>query len=463
MNVKPLQKNFCVIPFIHLATTTEGTCRLCCKVSKFDTINKPDGTPYNVNADSIDEIWNSDHYTEIRNRVLSDEQLPECKTCWREEEIFSNDWSKDRKEELPSKRRKENQKWLHREETRLTNDWQTVVDNPQIRYFDIRLSNLCNLKCRMCWPHFSSQIAKEQTQFKNSNQATWYKNYDVEEWNTARLWEGINDNIVDIEEIAFVGGEPTLHSEMYDLLEKLVENNLSGNIRLKITTNITNIHQRFLDLMSHFKFTEFNTSIDGIGPVNDYIRHPSKWNNIESNLDKLLALYTARPDNVSVNVTPVIQFYNIFDVSNIVRWYVNKWISIGGGHGFNIVLDILYDPNHLSANLLSRDGKDHWYKTVFNPTYEWLYNKILDVDNMSENIQTSWRQLAKLMNRFINIATYLEVVIYDKETKSLEHCDVTTEHNPRLVQELISYTTQLDKHRREQFGLILPNWIELLK
>ena len=46
-------KNFCVLPFIHLATTTEGTCRLCCKVSKFDTINKPDGKPYNVNVDSI--------------------------------------------------------------------------------------------------------------------------------------------------------------------------------------------------------------------------------------------------------------------------------------------------------------------------------------------------------------------------------------------------------------------------
>ena len=38
--------------------------------------------------DSIDEIWNSDHYNEIRDRVLADEELPECKTCWREEEIF---------------------------------------------------------------------------------------------------------------------------------------------------------------------------------------------------------------------------------------------------------------------------------------------------------------------------------------------------------------------------------------
>jgi len=36
------------------------------------------------------------------------------------------------------------------------------------------------------------------------------------------------------------------------------------------------------------------------------------------------------------------------------------------------------------------------------------------------------------------------------------------ENKPRLVEELISYTMQLDKRRGERFNDIVPNWIELL-
>ena len=64
-----MHKNFCILPFIHLATTTEGTCRLCCKVSKHNVILDDNGVPYNVNTHSIDEIWNSNHYREIRHKV----------------------------------------------------------------------------------------------------------------------------------------------------------------------------------------------------------------------------------------------------------------------------------------------------------------------------------------------------------------------------------------------------------
>jgi len=172
-------KNFCILPFIHLATTTEGHCRLCCKVSKHDVICDDNGNPYNVNTHTINEIWNSNHYTQLRQRVLNDERLPECKICWTEEETFYSAWSKDKTDELPSKRRKENQKWLHKK-TKLKDNISDIVSNPRIRYYDIRLSNLCNLKCRMCWPHFSSQIVKEQQQFAKQNLPTHYNDYNVE-------------------------------------------------------------------------------------------------------------------------------------------------------------------------------------------------------------------------------------------------------------------------------------------
>lgn len=454
-------KKFCVLPFIHFATTTEGTCRLCCKVSKFNTINKPDGTPYNVKIDSIDEIWNSDHYKEIRNKVLADEELPECSTCWNEEKIFHSSWSRY-KDELPSKRRKENQKWLHREKTRLKDDWNTVVDKPKIRYFDIRLSNLCNLKCRMCWPHFSSQIVKEQHQFATAGLSTHYKKYNVIEWNTDLLWKGIQQNLVALEEITFVGGEPTLHEDMYILLDQLVNSGQSKKIRLKYTTNLTNIQPRTLEYIKHFKHTIVNGSIDGVGRTNEYIRYPSDWTTIETNIFKFLKLNS----HANINLTPVIQIYNIFNMYDLIRWYVKKWLSMytDSKMYFMLNMDLLYDPNYLSVNRLNRIGKAYWYTHTFGPTIQYLDNIIQNINEYNTTSQNHWYMLVELRKKIINIAIYMEVLYYKKSGK----LDVLTDtfdsqYDKKLNKKLADYTQQLDLHRKQDITTIIPNFYEFIK
>ncbi len=467
MNTAPSHKNFCVLPFIHLATTTEGTCRLCCKVSKFDTINKPDGTPYNVNVDSIDEIWNSDHYTEIRNRVLADEQLPECATCWREEEIFYSDWSKYKQDELPSKRRKENQKWLHREKTKLTDSWQEIIDDPQIRYYDLRLSNLCNLKCRMCWPHFSSQIVKEQQQFAKAGLPTHYKKYDVAEWDTTLLWQGIEQNLVKVEEITFVGGEPTLHEDINQVLDRLVSSGQSQNMRLKFTTNLTNIQPRFLEYMKHFKNTIVNGSIDGVGATNDYIRYPSDWQTIEKNIFKFLELRRIKYKHwrsTSLTLTPVIQIYNVFNMLDLVKWYVSTWTKLTDKSKKYFVLDmnLLYDPSYLSVTRLNDAGRERWLKTILWPLLVYLDNIIGDVENQNETTQEYWYVLVDLRKKVVNIAIYIGVLRYDQDNKLEPYYDGYV-HDMAQTQKLIDYTKQLDQHRGQNITDIVPNFYEIIQ
>jgi len=460
---KKPHKNFCVLPFIHLATTTEGNCRLCCKVSKFDTINKPNGTPYNVNVDSIDEIWNSDHYNQIRDRILADEQLPECKTCWREEDIYTSDWSKYKQDELPSKRRKENQKWLHREKTRLSDNFQTVVDDPKIRYFDVRLSNLCNLKCRMCWPHFSSQIVKEQKDFAKAGLPTHYKNYDVNEWDTQLLWEGIENNLIAVEEISFVGGEPTLHEGIYDLLQRLVDTGLSENIRLKFTTNLTNLQERWLKLFPSFKNIIINGSIDGVREINNYIRHPSDWLTIEENIDRLIAI--RRENFLSITLTPVIQIYNIFNVGEMIEWYVEKWLKLEYKKTqlyFALDLDLLYDPGYLSVKRLNVQGKKAWHDDVFKPTMDYLDDIINNIDRYDVDSRNYWYVLIELRKRIINIAVYMEVVNYDTQTDEWDYWFSDTT-DPKLQKQLVDYTKQLDKHRGQDVTDIIPGFYEYIK
>ena len=456
-------KNFCVLPFIHLATTTEGTCRLCCKVSKHDVILDDNGEPFNLNTHSIDEIWNSNHMRDRRLRILQDEKLPECKTCFKEEDIFYSNWSNKNKKELPSKRRKENQKWLHKEDTKLADPWRDVVNQPRIRYLDIRLSNLCNLKCRMCWPHFSSQIVKEQQHFKKTGQKTWYHNYDVDEWDTEKLWNGINNNLVDIEEITFVGGEPTLHDEIYELLEKLVDTGLSKNIRLKFTVNLTNIQERFLDLFPKFKKTIINGSIDGVGAVNDYIRYPSNWPIIERNIDKIIEI--RRENFLSLTLTPVIQIYNIFGIRDMVTWYTNKWLNVNYQKTqlyFTLDLDLLYDPSYLNIKLLNSSAKHQWYDEVYLPTIEHLDELIENIDKTSEFHQNQWFILNNLKNRVVNIASYMEVHGYDKKTDKWVYWFNDTS-DPELAEKCLRYTQQLDAHRKQSVYDIIPNFDEIIK
>lgn len=452
-----MHKNFCILPFIHLATTTEGTCRLCCKVSKHDVILDDNGVPFNVNTHSIDEIWNSNHYRELRHKVWDqDQQLPECSVCWREEEIFYSDWKLNRSDELPSKRRRENQKWLHKPKTKLAEPISELVNNPRIRYYDIRLSNLCNLKCRMCWPHFSSQIVREQQQFARDGLPTHYKHYDVAEWDTKRLWASLNSGIADIEEITFVGGEPTLHDEMYELAEQLIQSGHAEKIRFKLTSNLTNIQPRFLELFEYFRDVVINGSVDGVGDTNDYIRYPSDWTTIERNIDRLL-----NTESVLLNLTPVIQFYNIFNLYDMIHWYTEKWIQKERGSNFLLTFDILYDPAHLSVLLLDYDAKNKWYHTVLQPTLVYLDETLAQIENHSENVRNYWRVLEELRKRITNLAIYMKVLRYD-ENDRLEFMIYSSENpNPKHVKQLLAYTKQLDEHRKQDITEIIPNFYEM--
>lgn len=453
-------KNFCILPFIHLATTTEGTCRLCCKVSKDDVILDDTGKPYNVNTHTIEEIWNSKHYQSLRERVWADEKLPECRICFDEEETFYSAWTKERKDELPSKRRKENQKWLHKPQSKLSRTVDDIVANPIIHYYDIRVSNLCNLKCRMCWPHFSSQIVKEQKDFKKQGLKTWYHNYDVIEWDTSLLWKSIDEKIVaDIEEITFVGGEPTLHDEMYDLLERLIASGMSKNIRLKLTSNLTNVQQRLLDSFDHFKSVEINGSIDGVGAVNDYIRHPSDWATVEKNIDKLLQMFDVR-----LNLTPVVQVYNIFHIHDLVKWYVDKWIYSNKGDRFVLSLDLLYDPKHLNINLLNTHGKELWYWQVYVPTIEYLDYRLNNIELQTKTTQNFWKVLDNLRRRIVNIALYLEVIGYDDDGKlRYWFAENETVEISKQRENCLAYTQQLDKHRKQEIKDIMKDFYEVIK
>ena len=138
-----------------------------------------------------------------------------------------------------------------------------------LRIIDYRPSNLCNLKCRMCFAENSSLIAKEE-------------NKKIIEYDTTDIYSMDFTNLI---QLNVLGGEPTISDELIDLLNFLVKNNLSKKIDLMFTTNATNTNSKWMDLISKFNRCYVIISLDGTGKVYEYVRTNANWSSVLKNVN----------------------------------------------------------------------------------------------------------------------------------------------------------------------------------
>lgn len=94
-----------------------------------------------------------------------------------------------------------------------------------------------------------------------------------------------------------VGGEPLYEETYFYYLEKLLE---TGNDKcfVSFTTNgSVTINNKNKTLLSKFKNLNIGVSIDGVGPVFEYMRYPLRWQDLLKNLE----FFKTITDNISVN------------------------------------------------------------------------------------------------------------------------------------------------------------------
>jgi glutamate-1-semialdehyde 2,1-aminomutase len=80
---------------------------------------------------------------------------------------------------------------------------------------------------------------------------------------------------------------------------------------------MTNMQDTFLNIISQFNRVVLFASIDGFGPMQEYIRYPSKWQQIDKNLNKLVE---KTKDNITINVSPVIQSTNLGLITELFEY-----------------------------------------------------------------------------------------------------------------------------------------------
>jgi len=347
-----------------MATRPNGDVRLCCTSnasgagiidSKNIGLVTNNGVKMNLRDHTIDEVWNSEFMKQTRLSLLNNNIPDSCKKFIQEE-------SKG----IKSKRSWEQEVWNQRLNIServgmMSPDGTMPVDIP---YFDLRLGNLCNLKCIMCSPHDSSSWIKDwklQTpQYTNSilkEDQLWDRTMDYTWYQKGSFIESMKDQVHHIQELYFAGGEPLLIPEHYHILKFLVDSGHSKNCILRYNSNGTEVSDSLLELWTHFKLVKFNLSIDAFGDKNEYIRYPSSWDTITKNLHKL----DNTPDNVVINVACAVQAMNVLYLDELVDWKMSqnfKKVNTKEYGAGLIGLHLVYLPSYMNVRVLPHKLKE---------------------------------------------------------------------------------------------------------
>jgi hypothetical protein len=356
-DIKNILKNqsFCAMPFVSMMLNTDSFIRFCCIASGPNvTLRTQDNQKYTVGKHSIEEAWNSENLKEIRRAMIRGEPIESCKNCYHQESINKDSYRMMMTREWIEKIGKD--RFFELIKKSVETDFSEKLP---LVYLDLRLGNLCNLKCRMCSPFNSSQIAKEHFDLWNDGeyQRVWsdqfgknpehLKNEQI--WFDSNfLWDEVIKMIPSLRKVYMTGGEPTLIENNYRFMQECIHAGANDQIELFFNINCTNVTDRFLDLVSKFKTVKINASLDGFSKVNDYIRFPSNWEKVKTNFERLAAI-----ENITLNITPVIQTYNVLDCINML-YFVDE---ISERFSKDVGLDFLINrhPHYLDVTILPEE------------------------------------------------------------------------------------------------------------
>jgi hypothetical protein len=295
--------------------------------------------------------------------MLAGEVPNSCTKCFSEES-----------QGITSKRQWETKVWEERIDIKSIVE-QTETDGSipvSIPYFDLRLGNTCQLKCIMCSPHDSSSWIKDwklqYPKYKTielKEDQRWDNTFDYTWYQDSGFLNSVKNQSKQIKELYFAGGEPLLIPEHYKILEFMIAEGSAGNCILRYNSNGLELPERLFELWSYFKEVKFNFSVDAVGEQNNYIRYPSKWEDIVNNLYRL----DDTPNNITVNIACAVQLLNVSRIPELVEWKLAqnfKKINLPPYGAGLIGTHLVYLPSYLNIRVLPVDIKQNVSKIVEN-------------------------------------------------------------------------------------------------
>jgi MoaA/NifB/PqqE/SkfB family radical SAM enzyme len=400
-------KTFCMYPWIHLHTYPTGEAWPCCQAEM------KAGSVGNTKVNSLQEIWNSPKMKKLRVNMLNDQPNSLCTRCYEQEDsgFFSG---------RQSANKHQGHHILRVDQTK--EDGQ--LDQFQMTYWDIRFSNLCNLKCRSCGHIFSSQWYQDQVklagpEWKKTNQVLNYAGRTELD-----MWEQLEPHLEYVEQIYFAGGEPLLMEEHYRILDELDRRGMY-HVRLIYNTNFTHTDLKgcsVFDYWRKFKRVAVGASLDASGARGEYIRKGTDWSRVEQNRQEMLKVC---PD-VDFYISPTLSIMNALHLPDFHK----EWVERGFIRPQDLNVNILQDPVHYRIDIAPENYKQK-LQAVYENHIQWL--------------KSVGDPLGRATQGFSGAIAFMNAT-----------------DNTHLIKNFWSKTNQLDEIRNEKCLEILPELSALL-
>jgi organic radical activating enzyme len=288
----------------------------------------------------------------------------------------------------------------------------TVDKKTDVYRFEILFSNLCNFKCRICTEECSSSIAKENTKFGVPNSSPLFQSIKSHKGVAKSPKENFEElkNVClhsSLRKLVLTGGEPLLIKECYEILDFIIEQNLTDTVILELYTNCSVYNLEFINRMLKFKKVNFVMSIDGTEKTAEYQRHGTNWKVVKNNILKFNSLPISRLFNTAISG------YVLLDVSSLATFLMK-----------------LYEQNN--------EIQTRCYSVSDTDDCHWKY------------MDTHLREIAiKEIDKALEILTVKNFYLLSKELQDIK--TVLQNTSPITPHRFVKFTENLDKMRGESF------------
>jgi MoaA/NifB/PqqE/SkfB family radical SAM enzyme len=393
---------FCVLPWVSLETSPIGTVRPCCLAE--EEIVDDNGVKFDLNSASFSGIQNSGYMQDLRQQFLDDKQPQTCRKCWREERAGR-----------VSKRMHTLDRLKH-----MIPDQPWTRDARPLMFLDLKLGNICNLKCRICGSWSSSTFAAEElanlgpNEDRKSNhhyimlrQGAWPRENPT-------FWQEIEQVSDQIRYIEFTGGEPFMIQEHFDLLQRLVDYGLASLIEIHYNTNGTQWPERGPDIWQHFKTVEIAFSIDDVGARFEYQRSNAVWTEVNDNIRRFRELRD-RSLNIQLQCCSTVNVFNVFYLEDLANW-----IDL---QDFDFVYwNMMHEAYYFSINTLPDTAKH-------------AISQRLQTANVSHKNRQEFVRIADFMNNGASLDGFiLKMKVADLDRKRQQNMVVTQPEFAQLIE-----------------------------
>lgn len=330
-------EKFCVLPWVSLETSPIGTVRPCCLAE--EEIVDIHGNKFDLSKSAeLADIQDSNYMRGLRKKFLRAEQPETCRKCWAEEDAGRT-----------SKRMHTLDRLKH-----LIPEGEWTQDPKPLMFLDLKLGNICNLKCRICGSWSSSTFAVEEIEFAPiAQKKTGFHYQMLKQGAWARdnqdFWTEINNMSDQIRYIEFTGGEPFMIKEHFQFLERIVDMGIAGQVEIHYNTNGTQFPESAEDIWQHFKTVEIAFSIDDVDARFEYQRANAVWSEVEYNIARFMAMRD-RHSNIQLQACITVNVFNVLYLEHVANWAYRQ--------GFNFVYwNMLHEAKHFSIATLPDTAK----------------------------------------------------------------------------------------------------------